>query len=395
MAFSYYLQPNTKYMKRILTLLFVMLSATTFAQDLSFGKKMVDTLTSPYFWGRGYTNDGMKKAADFLAAEFKSFGLQPMDGKNYFQPFSYPVNTFPGKMEVTINGKTLVPGADFNVAAETKGTKASGELDQLDSIQFINRKEMVVIKMQDKLTWDVAPEVAPYSLVLVNKKSISGNPESFKVNIENKLIKDFKTANICGVVKGTAQPDSFIFITAHYDHLGGMGKDTYFPGANDNASGVSLLLNLAHYYASHPQPYSIAFICFAGEEAGILGSKYFTNNPLVSLKNIRFLINTDLAGTGEEGITVVNATEFPKEFAMMKEANINPVLLTAINSRGKAANSDHYFFTEKGVPAFFFYTLGGIKAYHDVFDKSATLPLNEHEDLFKLIVKFNQKLMGQ
>jgi Zn-dependent M28 family amino/carboxypeptidase len=174
-----------------------------------------------------------------------------------------------------------------------------------------------------------------------------------------------------------------------------MGKDTYFPGANDNASGVSLLLNLAHYYASHPQPYSIAFICFAGEEAGILGSKYFTNNPLVSLKNIRFLINTDLAGTGEEGITVVNATEFPKEFAMMKEANINPVLLTAINSRGKAANSDHYFFTEKGVPAFFFYTLGGIKAYHDVFDKSATLPLNEHEDLFKLIVKFNQKLMGQ
>ena len=297
-------------------------------------------------------------------------------------------------MEVTLNGKILEPGADFIVAAETKGTKASGELDQLDSIQFINRKEMVVIKMQDKLTWDVAPEVAPYSLILVNKKSINGNPENFKVNIENKLIKDFKTANICGVVKGTAQPDSFIFITAHYDHLGGMGKDTYFPGANDNASGVSLLLNLAHYYASHPQPYSMAFICFAGEEAGILGSKYFTNNPLVSLKNIRFLINTDLAGTGEEGITVVNATEFPKEFAMMKEANTNPVLLTAINSRGKAANSDHYFFTEKGVPAFFFYTLGGIKAYHDVFDKSATLPLNEHEDLFKLIVKFNQKLMG-
>jgi Zn-dependent M28 family amino/carboxypeptidase len=215
------------------------------------------------------------------------------------------------------------------------------------------------------------------------------------VNIENKLIKDFKAANICGVVRGTAEPDSFIFITAHYDHLGGMGKDTYFPGANDNASGVSLLMNLAHYYALHPQPYSIAFICFAGEEAGILGSKYFTNNPLVPLKNIRFLINTDLAGTGEEGITVVNATEFPKEFAMMKDANTNPVLLTAINSRGKAANSDHYFFTEKGVPAFFFYTLGGIKAYHDVFDKSATLPLNEHEDLFKLVIKFNQKLMGR
>ena len=130
------------------------------------------------------------------------------------------------------------------------------------------------------------------------------------------------------------------------------------------------------------------------EEAGLLGSKYFTEHPLVPLKNIRFLLNTDLAGTGEDGITVVNATEFPKEFALLNEVNDQQHLLKKINVRGKAANSDHYFFTEKGVPAFFFYTMGGITAYHDVLDKSATLPLNEHEDLFKLVVGFNNKLMG-
>jgi len=382
-------------MRKILLGLTILLSFKAHAQDITFGKKIVDTLTSSYFWGRGYTNDGMKKAADFLASQLHDYGVQPMVGKTYFQSFTYPVNTFAGKMEVMLNGKVLIPGVDFIVSADARGTKASGDLDQLDSIQFINRKEMVVMKMQDKLTWDVAQEVAPYTLLLVNKKSIVGNPQKFKVNIDNKLIKDFKAANVCGIVKGTATPDSFIFITAHYDHLGGMGKDTYFPGANDNASGVSLLLNLAHYYAQHPQPYSIGFICFAGEEAGLIGSKYFTENPLVPLKNIRFLINTDLAGTGEEGITVVNATAFPKEFAMMKASNENPKLLTAINSRGKAANSDHYFFTEKGVPSFFFYTLGGIKAYHDVFDLSATLPLNEHEHLFKLIIKFNEKLMNK
>lgn len=383
-------------MKKILTAVLLAggcLPAT--AQELSFGKKMVDTLTSPYFWGRGYTNDGMKKAADFLAGTFKNYGIGPLDGKTYFQEFSYPVNTFPGKMEVNINGNELVPGKDFIVTAESKGNKASGKLDMLDSIQFINRKEMVVVKMQQKLTMDVAGEEAPYTLVLVDKKAINGNPETFKINIANKFIPVFKTANVCGMVKGTAKPDSFIFITAHYDHLGGLGKDTYFPGANDNASGVSLLLNLAQYYAQYPQRYSIGFICFAGEEAGLVGSKYFTENPLVPLKNIRFLINTDLAGTGEEGITVVNATEFPKEFAIMQQVNKENNLLFAVNARGKAANSDHYFFTEKGVPAFFFYTLGGIKAYHDVFDKSATLPLNEHEDLFKLVVKFNERLMGQ
>ncbi len=249
--------------------------------------------------------------------------------------------------------------------------------------------------MQDKLTWDISPDVANYSLILIDKKALDNAPKTFKVNIDTKLVNNFKTTNVCGLVKGTVKPDSMIFITAHYDHLGGMGADTYFPGANDNASGVALLLNLAHYYALHPQKYSIGFICFAGEEAGLIGSKYFTENPLLPLKNIRFLINTDLAGTGEEGITVVNATEFPIEFAMMNAVNDENKLLVKINARGKAANSDHYFFTEKGVPAFFFYTLGGIKAYHDVFDKAVTLPLSEHEDLFKLIIKFNEKLMGK
>ena len=196
------------------------------------------------------------------------------------------------------------------------------------------------------------------------------------------------------MVKGTALPDSFIFITAHYDHLGGMGKDTYFPGANDNASGDALLLSLAKYYAAHPAKYSIGFILFAGEEAGLVGSKYYTENPIVPLKQIRFLINTDLAGTGDEGITVVNATEFPNEFALMNKINDEYKYLVKINPRGKAANSDHYFFTEKGVPAFFFYTLGGIKAYHDVFDKASTLPLNEQDHLDSLLIKFNAGLMG-
>ncbi len=355
---------------------------------------MVDTLCSSYFWGRGYTNDGMKKAADFLSGQFKIYGLMPMNTNSFLQDFSYPVNIFPGKMEVIINGKELIPGKDFIVSPEAHGLNAKGTLEEKDSTDFIDMKDRFIVHLADKLTWSVASTVADYTLIDVDKKSLPEFPKRFTINIENKLINNFKAANVCGYVKGTEKPDTFIFITAHYDHLGGMGKDTYFPGANDNASGVSLLLNLAHYYASHPQKYSIGFICFAGEEAGLLGSKYFTENPLVPLKNIRFLTNTDLAGTGEEGITVVNATEFPKEFAYMNAVNDEDKLLVKIYPRGKAANSDHYFFTEKGVPAFFFYTMGGIKAYHDVFDKPETLPLNEQEDLFKLLVKFNQKLMG-
>lgn len=364
------------------------------SQDLASARKIVDTLTSSYFWGRGYTNNGMTKAAAFLSQRFKSCGLKPINNASYFQHFSYPVNTFPGKMEVSINQKKLTPGKDFIVSPESRGINTSAKLQQKDSTHFVNPENRIVVSLENKLTWSVAPAAADYTMIQLNRESVREVPHDIKIDIENKEVPAFNTANVCGWVKGTTRPDSIIVISAHYDHLGGMGANTFFPGANDNASGTSLLLGLAKYYGTHPQPYTIAFISFAGEEAGLLGSKYFTEHPLFPLKNIRFLLNLDLEGTGDEGITVVNATEFPTEFAALNEINDNGKYVVKINARGKAANSDHYWFTEKGVPAFFFYTLGGIKAYHDVYDKAETLPLNEYEDLFKLITRFNEKLMN-
>lgn len=365
------------------------------AQDISYNRKIVDTLASPAFWGRGYTKDGMKKAAVFLADQFRQLGVKPLDKKDYLQPFIYSVNTFPDDMEVEINDKKLRPGIDFIVAPESRGIKSKGKAERTDSTHYAHAGDRVIFSQENKLTWSAEQKPADYTVIQIDKNKFSEIPKTFKIKIENKFIENFGAANVCGMVAGTHKPDSFLFITAHYDHLGGMGADTYFPGANDNASGVALLLSLAKYYAAHPQKYSIGFILFAGEEIGLLGSKYYTEHPITPLKNIRFLTNTDLAGTGEEGITVVNATLFPEEFALMNRINQENKYLTAIGARGKAANSDHYWFTEKGVPAFFFYTKGGVTFYHDVNDKAATLPLNEQADLLKLIVKFHEGLQGQ
>jgi hypothetical protein len=381
-------------MREKITLLLLFMAGVASAQDVAFGHKMVDTLASPYFWGRGYTKDGMAKAAAFLSGQFESYGLSPMDGKNFMQPFSYPVNSFPGKMDVAINGVTLVPGQDFIVSPDSRGVTGEGSLAQRDSVTFVDRANRIVVVLENKLTWSAEQKVLDYTVIDLDKKLQKTTPATIKVDIENKMNEDFKTGNICAIVKGRTKPDSILVYTAHYDHLGGMGSDTYFPGANDNASGVTQVLTLARYYATHPQPYTMAFILFAGEEAGLLGSKYFTEHPLVPLKNIRFLVNLDLEGTGIDGITVVNATAFPAEFALLKKVNDEGNYLVKVNSRGKAANSDHYFFTEKGVPSFFVYTLGGIKAYHDIYDRSATLPMNEYENEFKLLVKFNEGLMG-
>jgi hypothetical protein len=382
-------------MKLKLTPLLLLLSSIVIAQDTAFARKMVDTLASPYFWGRGYTKNGMAKAARFLSAQFQDYGLKPMDGKSFMQPFSYSVNTFPGKMEVAINGVVLVPGRDFIVGPDSRGVAGYGKLVQKDSVTFVDPVNRIVVLLEDKLTWSAEQKAQDYTLISLDKKLQKTLPATIKVNIENLMVNDFKTGNICGIVKGTSKPDSLIIYTAHYDHLGGMGSDVYFPGANDNASGVTQVLSLARYYAQHPQPYSMAFILFAGEEAGLLGSRYFTEHPLVPLKKIRFVINLDLEGTGIEGVTVVNATIYPKEFALLKQINQKNNYLAKINSRGKAANSDHYSFTEKGVPAFYMYTLGGIKAYHDIYDISATLPLDNYGNEFNLLLKFNDGLMGK
>ena len=379
-------------MKFKLTLLLLLVALVTQAQDSLFARRMVDTLTSPYFWGRGYTNDGMGKAGCFIVDQFKSYGLQPLDGNSYMQEFSFNANTFPGKMEVNINGVALVPGKEFIVGPQSRGLKAKGTLVQKDSTHFVDEENRVVLSLEKKLTWGVSQQVADFTAIQVDAKKIKQLPTTINVNIDNQLTNNFKTANICGMVRGTTKPDSFIVFSAHYDHLGGMGADTYFPGANDNASGVSQLLSLAKYYAANPQPYSMMFIGFSGEEAGLLGSKYFSEHPLIKLANIRFMVNMDILGTGDEGIMVVNATVYPKEFNLLKGLNTTGKYIAKINSRGKAANSDHYWFTEKGVPAFYMYTMGGIKAYHDVFDISKTLPLNGYNGVFKLLTGFVNEL---
>lgn len=382
-------------MRRSFLLLLVIFTTAATAQDLPAAKKTIQQLTSRNFWGRGYTKNGMGKAADYLCNQFKAIGLKPMQGNSYRQQFSYAVNTFPGKMEVAVNGKKLVPGKDYLVDPASSGQKNRDvEEEQADSVTYISREKHLLVVMKDKLTWSAAQKVEDYTVLQIDKKSLTAKPQTVSLNIENVFVPEFKTSNICGMVKGTRQPDSILLITAHYDHLGGMGAKTYFPGANDNASGITLLLSLAKYYTAHPQPYSIGFICFAGEEPGLLGSAFFTAHPLVPLNKVRFLINTDMVGTGDKGITVVNATLYPKEFAILKKLNAAHQYLSKINSRGKAANSDHYYFTEKGVPAFFMYTEGGIKAYHDIYDVAATLPLTKFTDLYRLLIDFNTELMN-
>ena len=207
------------------------------------------------------------------------------------------------------------------------------------------------------------------------------------------MIRDYSSYNVIAKIPSKKKcTKKTIVFSAHYDHLGRMGLETYFPGANDNASGTAMLLSLAEHYVKNPSDYNIVFIAFAGEEAGLVGSKYYTENPLFPIKRIKFLVNLDIMGSGEEGITAVNATLFEDQFETLQQVNSKKNYLSKIKSRGPAANSDHYWFTELGVPCFFIYTMGPNKHYHDVFDTYEELSFAEYNDLFQLLIDFEKEL---
>jgi aminopeptidase YwaD len=361
------------------------------AQDSIYTKKVINTLCSKQFAGRGYVKNGLDISAKYITGELKKFKAQPLFYTGYYQWFDFNVNTFPAKMEVKINGEVLKPGIDFIVEPYSLGLKWNcASFAKRDSVTYASNEVPFIITLKKKLTFSVANGYKEYAAIqLLDTSNRFKEIRTAQVNIQNKFLTKYICKNICAFVNGKDEKnDTVIMLTAHYDHLGMMGSKTYFPGANDNASGVSMLLNLVKYYTQHPPKYKTVFVFFAGEEAGLLGSKYFTEHPIFELSKIKFLINLDLLGTGNEGITVVNATEFKPQFDRLKDINAEKNYLPLVKPRGKAQNSDHYWFTEKGVPSFFIYTMGGIKAYHDVYDIPKTLPLTKYKAVFNLLVNF-------
>jgi aminopeptidase YwaD len=367
------------------------------AQDLNFTKKIISDLTAEKFHGRGYVKNGCNKAGWFLEKKFQEIGLKPIDDNSFRQAFHFSVNTFPKLVQLFVEEKPMVAGRDFILNANSAPIHGEAFL-LLDSSKkfFIDKENTVTLKLVKKLTFSASTQQSASTEFLVlldsNKAWQYENQIKIKSKVDTKYFDNYEVFNLIGKINGTANTDSTIVVSAHYDHLGRLGKTVYFPGANDNASGVSMLLNLAKDIQAKPLKYNVVFILFAGEEIGLLGSKYFTENPLIDLKQIKFLVNLDLNGTGDEGATVVNSTVFKSQFELLQSINDQQKLLPQLKTRGKAANSDHYWFSEKGVPAFFIYTMGGIAAYHDIDDKAETLPLTKYKELHQLLLSFIQQL---
>jgi len=413
-------------LKKYLILLIVSLSLfnQSVSQNINYARGAIDTLASPEFFGRGYVNSGDKIAADYIVKQFKKSGVKPFE-TGYLQPFDMCINTFPGDVILMAGDRELIPGTDFVVFPDAASTNAvfktmflneeslnypqkikkfnATRLDKVALIIDTGFKDLkneklaeaaALISITDKnVSWHVsrAQQQCRQIKISLKRTSLPDKTRKIYLKIDAALQKNYVTNNVVGYLPGRVSPDTFLIVGGHYDHLGMMGSKTFFPGANDNASGTAMVLDLARHFsdtANRPR-YSVAFVLFAAEEAGLLGSEYFTTHPLVPLKAIKFMINLDMVSTGSEGIKVVNGSVLKEEFEKLRFINSRHNYLKTISERGEAANSDHYHFYKNGVKSFFIYSLGDeCKEYHTLTDKSAGLPLTKYNEIFKLVVEF-------
>lgn len=396
-------------------------------------------LCSDKFAGRGYINNGIYHAQNYIVQYLKdSLGLQAgLHNQSFTQNFSHPVNTFPKNIEIVLKGKKqkkLIAGKDFIVHPGSNSYNAKAKVYYLDTLHLKSKSELtkilsnlpkksvlicksgvtnnktfykeitqyyqqnlsnqcVVFLQTKKLTWGVLPMQFNNCFLDVLEDKFDATIQKIEIHVEANFVNQYPVNNIVASNRTILGNDSCVVVCAHYDHLGKMGQNTTFYGANDNASGVAMLLDLAKKFKGMDTKYPIVFIAFAGEELGLLGSKFFVDN-LDQLFKIKLVINIDMVSAGEKGLTVANANHNTTVFDELNIINTQNNYLPQLVAKNGSANSDHYSFHEAGFPAIFIYALGNYTHYHDIEDKFDNLNLQFYPKTLNLLSDFILTING-
>jgi len=396
------------------------------AQNMELYKRIVKELSSDVYQGRGYADNGVIKAGKFVENEFRKAGADEV----VTQSFSIDVNTFPGAMEMAVDGKSLEAGKDFVMREYSPGVHGEYQLYYIDTLNYNpdkifddlskpENKDVFVVcdfwftykhkedfnRIQSKercqsagvvYTWKTPLKYyKAYSNRVVDKPIIwvgpdfPKNAERIKVNIDNAFLKDYTSNNVIAKVSGERHDSCFVF-SAHYDHLGKLGKDVFYPGANDNASGTACIITLTEYYSCNKPVFDIYFIAFAGEDTGLNGSTWFVEHPLFPLQNIKYLFNLDMIGDNNRVQYCEISPEAAEGFNIMKSVNETKNCFESLKLGSLAANSDHYPFSQKSVPCIMFENEEGdaFKYYHTPLDNWENAIFSTYIPIFTLTTEF-------
>lgn len=235
-------------------------------------------------------------------------------------------------------------------------------------------------------------------------KGEQGYRQPFMAKVTRTKVTDPErlSDNIIGFLDNGAKYT--IVIGAHYDHLGlghiggsrdSLGVGKIHNGADDNASGVAGLLELARHYATNKEKeaFNMLFIGFGAEELGLLGSKYFTENPTLPLTDVHWMLNMDMIGRYQEanGLAVIGygtSSAFPKIFDGLSSS------IKFNKSKDGNGGSDQTSFYKKNIPVLFFHT-GGHDDYHKPTDDAPLIDYKAMEAILKLEIDVINNSMKQ
>ena len=217
--------------------------------------------------------------------------------------------------------------------------------------------------------------------------------------------KKVQTQNIVGRLPGSNEQlrDESIVIGAHYDHLGFGGEHSgsrrpdnneIHNGADDNASGVSVMMKLAEEFSkSHSNNRSLVFVGFGAEEMGLLGSKYFVKSNIIDNDNIQIMINMDMVGRldKKEKIISIGGTHTAVGLESEIETIISKSNLKHSFSPEGYGPSDHSSFYVSDIPVLFFFT-GAHSDYHTPEDDAEKINYRGMKSIFQLIYSIAEHL---
>ncbi|NJO24778.1 MAG: M20/M25/M40 family metallo-hydrolase [Bacteroidia bacterium] len=440
-------------MKHIIFFLFI--SQVAFAQKLKKAdraiadnlKSHVSYLAADKLEGRRAGTEGEKMAYEYISNEFKKCGLDAKgEGKSYLQSFQIDDGRqiMPGTY-FFVNGNELKSGQDFfpfSTSPNSKVLEAAVSVSLSESnLPWFKDIGDALMNNQGNPHFDIKEHIrnevknaaakGAIALILFNSSSVSDNikfePKDksgttaipvvyLTPSAKEKFFKDESAAydiklkvelgdkkrqahNVAGYINNNAS--TTVIIGAHYDHLGygedgnsmlRTGEKLIHNGADDNASGTAALIELAKMLKkSKLKNNNYLFLAFSGEELGLYGSKYFTENPTVELRSANYMINMDMVGRLNDSSKTVTISGFgtsPLWGEIIKPGK-NSSFNIRIDSSGTGP-SDHTSFYRKDIPVLFFFT-GLHTDYHKPSDDADKI--NYTGEL--LIVKYIYSLLTE
>ena len=412
--------------RTLITILLVLASMMAAGQDIAHYKRVIKTLSSAKYQGRGYAKDGANKAGKFLQKEFMKAGVDVV----LVQPFKLDINTFCGQMEMWADGRKLRAGVDFSMREYSPGIHGTFPVYHVDTLNFdadrmfadlakpenanclvacefwfTYRHKAAFSRLQKAgectnagliYTWESPIKFfKAYGHYVIDKPILWVTPEAIdgvknvRAEVDNKFLKDYECFNVIAKVEGQRHDSCYVF-TAHYDHIGNLGRKIFYAGANDNASGTAAIVTLAEHYAKHRPPYDMYFIAFSGEDANLRGSTWYADHPVVPLRQIKYLFNIDMIGDNNPVQYCEVSDEGMRGFSLFEQINDREHYFKSLHRGELAANSDHYPFATRHVPCIFLENEKGdaFQYYHTIFDTYKTVRFDSYEPVFRLVRDF-------